>query len=183
MVDHTKRMLLSAFGAVSLVLGVLGVATALLFPAKVTPDALVVSRPVQIPSKASKKTTKLSEQQFKYVWNKRLQGPLEDPKPKNVKEAMRQPDPKPAPARRIEAVLVGTLVDDDPRQSRAWIEVKGQRQAYAISDTIENHPGKPTIKEVTDHAVTIRLGGSDHTLSLKQNSVLMGDVPGAAGEN
>ncbi len=171
MVDHSKRLFLIATSVALIGLSVVVIVTSITAPLKISYDENQLNSPARLPQQSSAEVEKWSSEKFIYVWNKQLQGPLEDDKPEQKAIVEQKAKAPPVPKITIEAKLVGTLIDDTPDGSRAWIEMKGKREVFVLGDVIEEHPGRPTVSKIGDKIAVLTIGETDHVLEIELNPV------------
>ncbi|MCG8649367.1 MAG: hypothetical protein MI861_06020 [Pirellulales bacterium] len=97
-----------------------------------------------------------------------MQRPIVDPPPViEKKETVKSgAQVQPVARVRLQAELVGTLVDHD--YARAWIQLKGKRRMVKAGDVLDDHPGKPIVGLIEHRKVTVHLADQDHTLVLSR---------------
>ncbi len=172
MVDRTKRILLITFGCVVMSVSLAAFTASLIVTPRVNAESLSVAVPTKIPDEASDKQNTLDAQQFQYVWRKSLQKPLVDAIPVAKPD---KPPEKAVPVEKIsgiEATLVGTLVDPDPKNSRAWVEFRGERIMLELGDALDGHAGNPSVTEILDEEIRFQIGTDVHTLRVQNRSAL-----------
>ena len=189
MPDRTTRMLLWLGAALCFAFGVSLIWLSLIAPTK-TP---AVGEPMA-KSFLTNETTNESEDRvvriadFDKLWAKKLQRPIVDPvtvvekKPEPAPEpAKPKPEPPPPPIR-LEAKLIGTLVDADASFARAWIELQGKPQVVVQGDVLKGHPGNPTVASIHERHVVIAIAKESHTLPLSKTTFASSSIQSGPGE-
>lgn len=171
MPDRVKRFYLLLCSGVFIVVGMSMIAGAFLVEITIPAETEVSDSGVWLsPPSAKPADVDFSASDFTHVWTKPLQGPMVDAKTE-------KPKPKVAATRvvnpeiQIRAVLVGTLVDSDPKYARAWLETDGKQQVVQIGQVIKGHQGNPTLQVIEDRSVTILMGSSLHRISLRDSEL------------
>ncbi len=149
------------------------ISAAVLFPPAipVVEHSAVDSRFIPQPTSVAGRE-ELTEEDFQFVWGKKLQQPKEQPKPRPNRPAKKvePPKPPPKPAVRLNVSVTGIIKTGD--YSRAWLSVDRRTVAVSPGDVIESHPGSPTVKEIGEREVDIELAGEMHTVSLPDSEMM-----------
>lgn len=132
-----------------------GIVTFLLFGPSDWVAAEVERRSVPISKKET--AARLTLEDFGAVMNKEFQ-----PKPQQRTSQPERSVPVPAqpvtPAPSVKLELVGTFVDADSHNSRAWLSDNGKSWLAQVGDEIEHLNQKFVLEKVTPGRVQIRLG-------------------------
>lgn len=119
-------------------------------------------------AKQAEEPKRLDRTDFFNVWNKTLQGPIADPvvaaTPKS--EVVKKEAKKPKPKIPFEGQLIGTLIDSDGSDGRAWIKWKGSASMVKEGEVLKDHPGMPTIASIEDRKIVVRLNDESITLQM-----------------
>ena len=170
-------MLFVSCGTCCLVAGALIVATALQLPLAQSDSSLAVAKPFVNTVESTAPAKKLAETDFQWVWAKRLQGPLVDPKPVEETKVVQESKPKAKPIR-LKAKLIATLVDVDPTNSIAWIEVNGKRKAYTQGAEISSNTSPATVSSIDDESVELDVSGQPLTITIERGPAFDAPEPG-----
>ena len=170
MTDRTTRLLLWLLSALFISLGAGVLLASFLVPTEIaTGDLFPPSAIPNNPHRDRSKPPALDEEDFRWVWGKALQRPIADAPPVVEPQPAPPIEPSPVPDRpeiRIEAKLVGTLVDGQTQYARAWIDVRGKRRMVTRGDVLVAHKGSPTIAEIEDGRVILNIDDQSHALVL-----------------
>lgn len=99
-----------------------------------------------------------------------LQRPLVDPpkQPEAGKSEEKKSTPKPI---KVAAKLVGTIVDDDPEKSVAWLKPDRNSSSLLMvqqGDRIKELPQQPLVKQVLKTKVVFRINNQDIEMMIEQ---------------
>lgn len=113
--------------------------------------------------------SELGEDDFKFVWNKRLRMPLVE------QAAVSEAKPTPvrqAPPRFVEFTLISTFIEEDQGKRRALIQLPGNsRRLVAVGQVLEDIEGTPEVDSIQDRQVTLRIGDQRVTREIPKQRV------------
>jgi hypothetical protein len=107
---------------------------------------------------------------FQSVWNKQLHRPLIDPPPVATVAAIPEPQPRKMPP--VDVRLVGTLVEENRKQRRAWVQIAAApirivREGEQLADL----PSRIEILEIEDRQLKIRQGGVESIIRIERADI------------
>lgn len=125
-------------------------------PDTVRPSSVLSQTATVLPVKKQATEKRFTTEEFQYVWNKPLQRPIVDPPPPPVPEAVVQPARQRVVRPKLNVELLGTLVDDDEGQARAWIMHKSKPLMIGIGDLLPGVAGEAMVAKIEDNAIVVQ---------------------------
>lgn len=171
---RTIRILLQAAGIAFIVLALVVAGAALNTPAEIADPSktdLVMPLSIDPQSDSQQEPKKLTARDFKYVAGKKLRYSLKD----SVPVAKPKPKPQPIvskPTARFNAKLVGTLIDSEAQQSRAWLLIDDKQTILVrVGESLTTYPGNPKIISIDNDTVTIDVQNNSMVLKINSKSL------------
>lgn len=134
-------------------------------------DDLAVASPRAVTAASSDQTPPT----FEDVWSKRLQGPIEDPPPQTLASTTIDEPPPAKPPPKLDAKLLGTLVDSEIAHRKAWIELGGESKAVGLGERIVQGGRSFEVVEIDIKCVILKASSGNVELTMESPTSLAGD--------
>ncbi|MCD0462268.1 hypothetical protein [Roseiconus lacunae] len=164
MTDQLKRHMLTAAGLVLIALSAFSTFLFCTHHIVVDEQDLPQIERISIRPARRMSATNIQAKDFSGVWNRRLQGkPIT---PSKIPSKPTKPELQPPEVLSVKAELLGTLVDDNPGLSRAWIDANGRFQMVKEGSILENQPGRSEVTGIENERVIILHQGKTYILEI-----------------